>query len=68
MSSAEYRSRDLSMMGRGQRHFYLLFEDELETLRPMLRSTIEHMDEVISSWYQLYVVHFGDDRTLGELE
>ena len=34
----------------------------------MLRSVVERMDDVINYWYQLYVVHFGDDRTLGELE
>jgi transcriptional regulator with PAS, ATPase and Fis domain len=34
----------------------------------MLRVVLERMDDVINYWYQLYVVHFGDDRTLGELE
>jgi two-component system, NtrC family, response regulator PilR len=55
-------------MRRGQRHFYLLFEEELEALRPTLHVVLERMDEVINHWYQLYVIHFGDDRTLGELE
>jgi transcriptional regulator with PAS, ATPase and Fis domain len=53
---------------RKPRHFYLLFEDELEALRPLLRVVLERMDEAISYWYQLYVVYFGNDRTLGELE
>jgi two-component system response regulator PilR (NtrC family) len=55
-------------MRRGQLHFYLLFEEELEVLRPTLRLVLERIDEVINQWYQLYVVHFGNDRTLGELE
>ena len=50
------------------RHYYLLFEEELEALCPILRVVLERMDEVMDYWYQLYVVHFGDDRTLGELE
>lgn len=34
----------------------------------MLRVVLEHMEDLVNYWYQLYVVHFGDDRTLGELE
>jgi transcriptional regulator with PAS, ATPase and Fis domain len=66
VTSADFRKGDVAR--RGPRHFYLLFEEELEALRPMLNVVLEHMDEVITYWYQLYVVHFGDDRTLGELE
>jgi transcriptional regulator with PAS, ATPase and Fis domain len=68
VTPADLKSGELSIRGRGRRHFYLLFEEELDQLRPMLRAIVEHIDEVISNWYQLYVVHFGDDRTLGELE
>jgi transcriptional regulator with PAS, ATPase and Fis domain len=59
---------DTSIPRRGPRHFYLLFDEDLEALRPMLHVVLERMEEVINSWYQLYVIHFGDDRTLGELE
>jgi DNA-binding NtrC family response regulator len=59
---------DLPKAHNGPRHFYLLFDEELESLRPMLRVALEHMDEVLEHWYQLYVVHFGDDRTLSEAE
>ncbi|HJU12264.1 MAG TPA: sigma-54 dependent transcriptional regulator [Candidatus Binataceae bacterium] len=68
MASADLRLHSDSPARRGPRHFYLLFEEDLETLRPMLRMVLERMDDVINYWYQLYVVHFGDDRTLGELE
>jgi transcriptional regulator with PAS, ATPase and Fis domain len=46
----------------------LLFDEELEALKPMLRVALDRMEEVLDYWYQLYVVHFGDDRTLSELE
>jgi transcriptional regulator with PAS, ATPase and Fis domain len=66
--AAEFRPGDMPPGRRGPRHFYLLFEEEIEALRPMLRVVLERMDEVIEHWYQLYVIHFGDDRTLGESE
>jgi len=50
------------------RHFHLLWDDELEALRPVLKLILEHLDEVIAHWYQLYVLHFGDQRTLSEPE
>jgi hypothetical protein len=68
VTSARFKTDDNSLTQRGSRHFYLLFEEEIEALRPMLRAVVERIDEVISYWYQLYVLHFGDDRTLGELE
>jgi len=68
VTSSDFRPGDTSITRRGPRHFYLLFDEELEALRPMLRVVLERMDDVINYWYQLYVVHFGDDRTLGELE
>ncbi len=54
--------------GRGPRHFHLLFEDELKTLEPILQAIVEHLDDVIAHWYRLYVLHFGDERSLGERE
>ena len=53
---------------RGPRHFHLLFDEEIDALRPILQVVLKRMDEVIDYWYQLYVIHFGDDRTLGELD
>jgi transcriptional regulator with PAS, ATPase and Fis domain len=34
----------------------------------MLRVVLERIDEVIACWHQLYVIHFGDDRSLSESE
>jgi two-component system response regulator AtoC len=50
------------------RHFHLLWDEELEALHPTLKLILEHLDEVIAHWYQLYVLHFGDQRTLTEPE
>ena len=51
-----------------RRHFHLLWEDELKALQPILERILEHLDEVIKCWYQLYLLHFGDDRSLSERE
>jgi hypothetical protein len=45
---AAAKSRSLS-----PRHFHLLWDEELEALRPMLKLILEHLDEVIAHWYQL---------------
>src|SRR5208282_6357990 len=52
----------------GTRHYHLLWDEELEALRPVLRLVLEHLEEVIAHWYQLYVLHFGDMRSLSEPE
>jgi len=52
----------------GPRHYHLLWDEELEALRPVLRLVLEHLEEVIAHWYQLYVLHFGDRRSLSELD
>src|SRR5271167_1730771 len=52
----------------GPRHYHLLWDEELEALRPVLRLVLEHLEEVIAYWYQLYVLHFGDARSLSEPE
>jgi two-component system NtrC family response regulator len=68
VSFSDSRPSDLFAVRREPRHFFLLHEDELEALRPLLRIMLERMDEVIGYWYQLYVVHFGDHCTLDESE
>jgi DNA-binding NtrC family response regulator len=50
------------------RHYHLLWDEELEALRPVLTLVLEHLPEVIGHWYQLYVLHFGDRRSLSEPE
>ncbi len=50
------------------RYFHLLWDDDLEALRPVLQALHDRRDEVVAHWYQLYVLHFGDSRTLSETE
>ena len=52
----------------GARHYHLLWEEELEALRPILKLVLDNLSGVVDHWYQLYVVHFGDTRTLSEPE
>src|SRR6202521_3703567 len=52
----------------GPRHYHLLWDEELEALRPILKRVSERLGEVVEQWYQLYVLHFGDKRSLSELE
>ena len=52
----------------GPRHYHLLWDEELEALKPVLSLVLEHLGEVIEHWYQLYVLHFGDTRSLSEPE
>ena len=55
-----------SQPAAGGRHYHLLWDEELEALRPVLRLVIEHLEEVIQHWYQLYILHFGERRSLSE--
>src|SRR5208337_5228057 len=58
-----------SVVSRGApRHYHLLWDYELDELRAVLEIVKERLDEVVKHWYQLYVLHFGDDRTLTERE
>ncbi len=57
------------MLRRGQpRYFHLLWEEDLEELRPVLEAIKERRVEVVDRWYHLYVLHFGDSRSLSEPE
>ncbi len=58
-----------SPLRRGQpRYFHLLWEEDLEELRPVLKAIKERRVEVVDRWHHLYVLHFGDSRTLSEPE
>lgn len=52
----------------GPRHYHLLWDEELETLQPILKLVLEHLQEIVEHWYQLYVLHFGNRRSLSEPE
>jgi DNA-binding NtrC family response regulator len=68
MFQSEPKAVNILNAGRGPRHSHLLFDEEIDALRPTLRLLLKRMDEVIDDWYHLYVLHFRDERTLGELE
>lgn len=54
---------------RGQpRYFHLLWDEDLDELREVLEIIRDRRTEVASNWYQLYVLHFGDSRSLSETE
>ncbi|HVN29188.1 MAG TPA: sigma 54-interacting transcriptional regulator, partial [Candidatus Binataceae bacterium] len=58
-----------SLIRRGQpRYFHLLWEEDIDELRPVLEAIKERRAEVVERWYHLYVLHFGDSRTLSEPE
>jgi two-component system, NtrC family, response regulator AtoC len=50
------------------RYFHLLWEEELDSLRGVLESLRRHRHEVLARWHQLYLLHFGDLRSLAESE
>ncbi len=53
---------------RQARYFHLLREDDLDELREVLKAIRSRRGEVVSHWYELYVLHFGDQRSLSESE
>ena len=55
-------------LDRAPRHYHLLWDEELEALQPVLKMVSERLVEVVEHWYQLYVLHFGDSRSLSEAE
>jgi two-component system, NtrC family, response regulator AtoC len=65
-NSAAYSQ--LTDMNQPPRHYHLLWDDELEALRPILTQVYERLGEVIEHWYRRYVLHFGDSRSLSETE
>ena len=50
----------------GPRHYHLLWDEELDALRPILSQVLERLGEVVEHWHELYVLHFGDKRALSE--
>jgi transcriptional regulator with PAS, ATPase and Fis domain len=52
----------------GPRHYHLLWDEELEALRPILKLVFDNLHDVVAHWSQLYVLHFGDTRSLSEPE
>jgi two-component system response regulator AtoC len=48
------------------RHFYLLSDQDLDELRPMSETIVRRRSEIVRDWYQQYVFHFGDSRSLSQ--
>ena len=49
-------------------YFHLLWDEEIERLRDVLQTLRQRETEVLTRWYQLYTVHFGEAVTLSEHE
>ncbi len=50
------------------RYFHLLWDEDLDELRGVLTAVRDRRAEVVSVWYELYQLHFGDRRALSEAE
>ena len=49
-------------------YFHLLWDHELDSLAPILDSILSRRDQVMAHWHQLYLLHFGDTRSLSDRE
>ncbi len=49
-------------------YFGLIWEHELESLKPLLAAIAAKRDAVLAHWWELYSLHFGDRRTLSRAE
>ncbi len=50
------------------RYFHLLWEEELDSLRGVFEALRRHRRDVLTRWHRLYLLHFGDRRSLKESE
>jgi two-component system, NtrC family, response regulator AtoC len=57
-----------TVTGGGPRHFHLLWDTELDELRPVLESVQKHRNSVLEHWHELYILHFADSRSLAKPE
>ena len=46
------------------RHFHLLSDQDLDELRPISEIIVRRRSEIVRDWYQQYVLHFDDSRSL----
>src|SRR5580704_12255204 len=49
-------------------YFHLLWDYELDSLAPILDSILSRRDQVLAHWHRLYLLHFGDTRSLSDRE
>ncbi|HYB89618.1 MAG TPA: sigma 54-interacting transcriptional regulator [Candidatus Binataceae bacterium] len=50
------------------RYFHLLWDEELDALRPIFEAIRSQRDAVLENWHRLYRLHFGDTRSLTKPE
>ncbi len=50
------------------RYFHLLWDEDLEEMRGIFEAIRDRRKEVVTGWYQLYTLHFGETRSLSEAE
>ncbi len=49
-------------------YYHILWDHELDGLQGLLETLLKRRDEVMDRWHSLYVVHFGESRSLSEAE
>ncbi|HVA39434.1 MAG TPA: sigma 54-interacting transcriptional regulator [Candidatus Binataceae bacterium] len=49
-------------------YYHLLWDHELAELGPIMDALASHRREILEHWYQLYLLHFGDERSLAQSE
>ena len=49
-------------------YFHLLWDHELDSLAPILDSILSRREQVLAHWHRLYLLHFGDTRSLSDRE
>jgi transcriptional regulator with PAS, ATPase and Fis domain len=49
-------------------YYHLLWDHELAELGPIMEVLAAHRREILEHWYQLYLLHFGDERSLAQSE
>jgi hypothetical protein len=50
------------------RHFYLLWDEDLDELQPLLKVIVAERASIVGHWYKLYELHFGGNASLSEIE
>jgi two-component system, NtrC family, response regulator AtoC len=49
-------------------YFHLLWDHDLDSLATVLDSILSRREEVLAHWHRLYLLHFGDKRSLSDRE
>src|SRR5579875_1216851 len=54
--------------GAAPAYFHLVWDHELDSLAPILDSILSRREQVLEHWHRLYLLHFGDRRSLSDRE